>query len=305
VRVIWNGTDITAYCDVTGCVHRDAAGGRNDSLELEMDRPEAWYRWAPEEGDEIEVTQDGYTTGTMYLTAVIPCGDRYRILAGSVKPAGNRKTWAGYENNSFRAIAERCAAECGMQAKIFGMDEDLIIPYCMRRDEGCAAFLTRIGRAEGFRIKAYNGVFRAIYLPWAEGLDPVSRITITADQKGVNYRRRGSAKYTALTVRTPWAEATARDPAAPGNNPAVVTSLPAGDAATAGRWARHLLRDHNRKAEELRTEQRLDTRLTALARVSVNGGTDMDGEWIVEEAEHDLYNRSTVARMFRITDTVR
>lgn len=305
MRIIWNGTDITAYCNVTGCVHRDAAGGRNDSLEMEMDRADVWYRWAPDEGDEIEVTQDGYTTGIMYLTAVIPCGDKYRILAGSVKPAGDRKTWAGYENNSFRALAERCAAECGMKAKIFGMDEDLLIPYCMRRGEGCAAFLTRIGRAEGFKIKAFSGVFRAIYLPWAEGLAPVSRITITADQKGVNYRRRGSAKYTALTVQTPWTRATARDIAAAGNRPAVVTDLPAADAATAGRWARNLLRDHNRQAEELTVDQRLDTRLAALSRVSVDGGTDMDGEWIIEEAEHDLHNRNTSVRMFRIMDTVR
>lgn len=304
MNLSWNGTDITQYCDITGCVHRDAAGGKSDSLELKLDHASVWYRWAPEEGDEIEITEGEYTTGKMYLTAVIPVRDQYRILASSVHPSANRKAWDGFENIPFRTLVERCAAECGMTGKVFGTEDDLMIRYAMRKGEGCAAFLDRIGRAEGFKIKAYNGAFRAIYLPYAESMNPAANLTITDRQEGIIYRRRRNLKLTGLTVQTPWVSATAKDSGAEGNNVKVITTLPAKDGATAGRWARNLLRDHNRQAEELCIEQRLNTGMTALSRVHVEGGTDADGEWIIEEAEHDLKNGTSSAKMYRVINTI-
>lgn len=305
MRLVWNGKDITEYCEIAGCIHRDAAGGKSDSLELRLDRASVWYRWGPEEGDEIEVTEDGYTTGKMYLTAIIPQGDQFRVLGSSVSPAANRTAWAGFENVTFKTLMERCAAECGMTGKIFGMKENLVIPYALRRGEGCAAFLDRIGRAEGFKIKAYNGAFRAIYLPFAEEQEPSCRLTLTAKQEGVSYRRRSNAKYTGLTVLSPWAKATAKDMTAPGNNVRIITCLPAMNNIQAGRWAQNLLWDHNRQAEQITMEQRLNTAMAALSRVDIDGGTDMDGEWIVEEAEHDLKNRTSYAKMYRVMDSVR
>lgn len=305
MRLRWNGTDITQYCSITGCVYRDAAGGRSDSLELQMDRASDWYRWAPEEGDEITVTEGGFTTGKMYLTAVIPAGDRYRILASSVNPKANIKAWAGYKDVWFKTLLERCAAECGMTGKIFGMEDNLLIPYALRKGEGCAAFLDRIGRAEGFKIKAYNGVFRAIYLPYAEGMDPAVRLNITAKQRSVSYRRRENLKWAGVKVKSPWANASAMDTAVGGGNIRTVTDLPATDAVMAGRWARNLLLENNRKAEELRISQKLNTAMTALTRVSISGGTDMDGEWICEEAEHDLKEKTTSALLLRVIGTIR
>lgn len=305
MRLFWNGKDITEYCNITGCIHRDAAGGRSDSLELQLDRASVWYRWGPEEGDEIEVTETGFTTGIMYLTAVIPNGDQYRILASGMKAAANRKTWIGFENISLKALVERCASECGMEGRIFGMDEALILPYALRRGEGCAAFLNRIGRAEGFKVKAYNGAIRLIYLPYAERQLPTARMTITAKQDGVIYRRRKNLQYSSLTVLSPWAQATARDTEAERINDRTLTTLPAMNRAQAGRWARNLLRDFNRQAEEMTIEQSFHPRMAALNRVDISGGTDMDGQWIVEEAEHDLKNRTTRAKMFRVMEGIR
>ena len=305
MKLIWNGTDITEYCNITGSIHREVAGGKSDSLELTLDCASVWYQWGPEEGDEIEVTDYGYMTGKMYLTAVIPQRDQYRILASSMNPKANRKAWIGFRNIYFKALVERCAAECGMNGKIFGNDENLLIAYALRKNEGCAAFLDRIGKPEGFKVKAYDGALRAIYLPYAEEREPEVRMTLTAKQEGITYRRRRNLKYSSLTVMSPWAKATAKDTGTEGDNPCTITTLPAMDSATAGRWARNLLREHNRQAEELRVEQQFNPALSALYRVHVDGGTDMDGEWIIEEAEHDLKNRVSSAKMYRIIDSVR
>ncbi|MBO4299743.1 MAG: hypothetical protein J5998_13215, partial [Clostridia bacterium] len=74
--------------------------------------------------------------------------------------------------------------------------------------------------------------------------------------------------------------------------------------AQAGRWARGLLMSRNREAERLTVETELNAALSAMTRVDVAGGTDMDGKWIIDEAEHDLIGGSTRATMKRVVDTI-
>ncbi len=305
IQLTWNGTDITGYCTITGCIHREAAGGKSDTLELQLDRAATWYRWGPQEGDTISADMEGYATGDLYLAAVIPNGDQYRLIASGMKGAATRKAWDAFENKTFREILDRCTAEIGMTGKIYGMDERLLIPYCLRKNEGVAQFLNRIATMEGFKLKTWNGALRAIYLPWAEEQEPAQMIALNAKTGGITYRRRSSVAWTGLTVKSPWAEAIARDTGIGGNSAPTITTLPARSAAQAGRWARNLLKAHNRQAEELRIEQRLNAKMGALTRIDITGETDASGAWIVEEAEHDLLHRSTSALLYRVTDTIR
>lgn len=304
MRLYWQGVDITERVNIVGCVHRDVSGGRCDALELTLDHASVWYRWAPQEDDEILLVHDRYSTGKLYLNAVIPLAGQYRILATSVNRAAARQAWGSYHDTTLRGIFESCAAECRMQAKLFGIDGELPFSFALRRYEGPAAFLNRIGEWEGLAVKALNGAFRGVAVEYAQKRDPDMRIEITPSQEGVTYRRWESHKYTGITVQTPHARATARDAGAKGDNAPIITCLPAMDNAQAGRWARGLLLMHNRRAEEIIIEQTLNTELSALARVDVTGATDMTGSWIAEEAAHDFVNKRTTARLLRVIDTI-
>lgn len=306
MELYWEGTNITPHVTITGCVHRDASRGRSDSLELRLAHASTWYQWGPEEDDEIRIAEDGYTTGRMYLSAIFPEGDEYRILATSTRRAAGRKAWKTYRNITLQGIFESCGAESGMEGKLYGISGKLDYPYILRENEGAGAFLNRIGGMEGLAVKTYHGCYRGISIPWAQETEAVAGFAIRAErQEGVTYRRRNNIKITALTVRTPWAEAIARDTEAKGNNPRVITHLPALNAAQAGRWARGLLLQHNRMAEEITIDTALDFRLTAMARVDITGNTDMSGMWMVDEAEHDLIDRQTTVRLLRVTDSIR
>ena len=81
-------------------------------------------------------------------------------------------------------------------------------------------------------------------------------------------------------------------------------STAARDNAQAGRWARGLLRAMNRKAETLIMDTVFDPTMTAMARVDVTGGTDADGSWLVEEAEHDLIDETTRVTLHRAITSV-
>lgn len=305
MELYWEGKDITGYVIVTKCVHRDVSHGRSDSLEIEFARAASWHRWGPETDDRIHVILDGYDTGAMYLNTILPEGDRYRIVATSLPTAANRKAWDTYRNFTLESVLNRCATECGMGAKLYGIEGGYRYPFLMRQNESCAAFLDRLGVWEGMAIKAVNGAFRGIGIEYAQKRNPILTLNITPDTTGTQYIRRKNEKRSAITVRTPYAEATARDSAAEGGYQIIKSEIPAMDAATAGRWARGLLLHCNRTAETFRMGMKFNPHMTAMARVDITGGTDADGEWIVDEALHDLKNGSTEIKLFKCITTIR
>lgn len=304
MEISWNGKDITDYVYITGCTVSDVAGGKADSAQITFAHASVWYRWAPRFGDEIIITHEGYSTGKLFLNAVMPVNDEYRVIATSLKQEAQRRSWGHLYNTTLQKTAEYISAECGMKGRLYGIDGNLAYDYLLRKNEGCAAFLDRICAFEGAVVKTYNETFRIISVEWAQKREPLQRIEIDSKQPGVTYRRRDGFRYKGITVKTPYAEVTASDISAEGNNIPVLTYLPAMSAAQAGRWARGLLLMHNRNFEELTLEQQLNLQMTALERIDVLGETDASGKWIAEETEHDLINKNTVTRFVRVIESV-
>lgn len=300
MNLYYEGKDITGSVNIRRCVHRDVSHGRADSLEIEMDHAAAWYRWGAKTDDKIRIMHNGYDTGDLYLNAVYPERDTFRILATSLPSAARRKAWGSFENKSLENIVRHLAAECGLEARLYGVNAALIYPFLLRRNEGCAAFLDRLGKWEGTVVKAFNGAFRAISVEYAQALEPSRNLRITTDQKGVTYTKRENIKYSGVTVSTPYAQATVFDAAAGGNNHPVMTHLPAHDMAQAMRFARGLLLMHNREAERLSISSTFDAGMTSMIRVDVDGNTDANGQWLVDEVEHDLYNGQSTAKLLRV-----
>lgn len=300
MNLYYEGVDITGSVNIRRCVHRDVSHGRADSLEIEMDHAAAWYRWGAKTDDTIRILHNGYDTGDLYLNAVYPERDTFRILATSLPSAARRKAWGSFENKSLETIMRHLAAECGLEAKLYGIDAALTYPFLLRRNEGCAAFLDRLGKWEGAVIKTFNGAFRAISVEYAQGLEASRKLLITTDQKGVTYTKRENIKYSGVTVSTPYAQATVFDASASGNNHPILTHLPARNPAQAMRFARGLLLMHNREAERLNISNTFDAGMTSMIRVDVEGNTDANGQWLVDEVEHDLYNGQSTAKLLRV-----
>ena len=61
---------------------------------------------------------------------------------------------------------------------------------------------------------------------------------------------------------------------------------------------------HNRQAETLTIESEFNPGFSAMTRIDIVGGTDATGDWIIEEAEHDFYNRKSRAKLYRCIYTI-
>lgn len=104
MRLIYQGTDITDSVDIVSAVHRDVSDGRCDCLELTLDHATAWYGWGPQTDDTIQLTENGYSTGTLYLNTIVPEEDSFRILATAGKSSTRRKAWASYADKTLEDI---------------------------------------------------------------------------------------------------------------------------------------------------------------------------------------------------------
>lgn len=304
MQLFYEGTDITRDVDVVKCVHRDVSGGRCDSIEIELENAAAWHRWQPQRDDILEVQMDGYSTGILFLNSVLPAAGKYRIIATSLPSAARRKAYAAYEGLRLADIAASCAAECGMNSALFGIDGDITYPYLMRQKEGAPAFLSRILQYEGAVLKALNGRLTAISIEYAQAMTAAQTIEITADQTGTHYLRRDDIKLASISIKTPYANGSAEDADAPYGQHEVYTDHPATDTMQAARWARGLLLSRNRTAEELTVGMEFNPGLTAMTRIDISSATDADGQWLIDEVEHDFFRRKSKARMLRCIGTI-
>ena len=305
VEILYQGTDITGMVHVKSCKVHDTCGERCDSLDIEFENAAGWYHWGPEEDDQIIVSHGGYNSGIMYLNMILPEEGRYRIYATSLPCKARKKECKSYAQMSIEDIMHSCAAVSGMESRIFGIDEKIIIPYAERDNEGCAAFLHRLLTLESAALKCVNGRYAAIGIQYAQDKTPKQTINFTSKQRGAQYIRNGMA-YKGLTIKTPYAEATAEDTGVADSHMKVVTGcIPALNNIQAGRWARGKLVSINQKCESVYMQSDFNPGFTAMVRVDITGDTDANGEWLIEDVEHDLINLKTTTTLRRCIRTIR
>ena len=303
LTMYYEGTDITDYVNITKCVHRDASCGQADLLDMELDNAATWYQWGPKADDEIIVTRDGYSTGKLYLNSLRPEGDHFRLIASSMPTGAKRQAWAGYTNETLESIAHLMATECGMTEQLYGIDGELRYGFLLRRWEGCAAFLDRIGQWEGLAIKAVNGRFRAVSVAWAQEREPERTLWLDTSTEGVTYLCQRENRWAGLMIFAPGIEVAAKDSRVESGYQKPI-ALPARSEAEAGRWARGLLMMNNRKAERLTVKTEFDPTMTALNRMDVEGTEAISGQWIVDSVQHDMKNGATEAEMLRCIHSI-
>lgn len=304
MRLIYECADITDSVDVVKCTHRDVSGGRCDSAEIVLENAEAWYRWKPKQDDSIEITQDHYTTGRLFLSAVLPEDGKYRILATSLPSSARRKGNASYVGMRLGDIAASCAAECSMSSALYGLDAGTGYSCLIRSGESAPGFLSRILRYEGAVLKAFNGRLTAISIEHAQSLSAAKKLFISASQRGVYHVRRED-KIAGLTIKTPFASGAAVDTEAASASYEIRSGYPARSSAEAGRWARGLLLHNNRTAEELTIHTEFDPAMTAMARLDITSATDAAGQWLIDEAEHDFIQNSSKIKLLRCIHSIK
>ena len=297
-QVLYEGKEISRDIEILSLEVQDSCGDQLDAIRLECGDSEGqWSDWGPKMGDALEVRQDGYSSGRMWIDQIRQEEGRFLLGAVSLPPQARAPKTKSWENVTLGALAAEIAGLYGLELKLYG-----VTPYSYKRVDQASrkdfAFLRERARLEGCSIKLSDGALALYADAYMEAPSPTriwgprvfSRPPRFGDSAGRTY---GGCRVSWGTV-----SGEARDPAAIG--PVLpVTNLPVSSQGEAQRFAQNLLRDANKRAASGTLYLPLDVGTAGGNVIQVSGCGLGDGLWFVELARHDFSGAESVFQVHR------
>lgn len=301
MEIWYEGREISRFVDVEEAVWRDRSRGKADSVELTLSGAEKWGAWGVRPDDKLELKGEGWRTGGMFVSAVFPENGTYRIFASAIPAKGRIGKWASFQGRTLEQIGSLTAGEIGMGFRLWGLPGETLYRYVVREKETAPAFLERLAKREGAVLKCWAGTMTMVGIEKAQTRSPGETIRTGWATPGMDYRRRWDLGWGTLTLHSPYASATARDPGETGER---TEGSEARTGAEAKRWARGTLLGENRLRETLEITGDFTPRWTAMGRIDTDGPGILGGKWTIDEVEHDLVREKSRCVLLRSTEGI-
>lgn len=187
IQLTYNGVDITDKVSVNRCWHDMYSSGQSDILQIRLnDADILWDKWAPAVGDEIQVDYDAISTGTMFVSRVIPQNGFIDIQAQSAPASGFELQNKSWQQVRLLQIGEEIAKRNGLSFISYGV-EDRLYSYILQKNESDFSFLSRRARLEGCSFLVYNKTLVLYSEAYMEAVAPSEALQVGID---------GDYKYT-------------------------------------------------------------------------------------------------------------
>lgn len=181
IQLTYNGVDITDSVSINRCWHDMYAAGQSDTMHLRLnDANVLWDKWAPATGDEIRVDYGSISTGTMFVSKVIPQNGIFDIVAQSAPASGFEKQNKAWQKVRLLQIGEEIAKRNGLSFVSYGV-EDKLYSYIQQTEEGDFPFLSRRARLEGCSFLVYNKTLVLYSEAYMEAVAPTETLVVAID----------------------------------------------------------------------------------------------------------------------------
>ncbi len=294
MQLFYQGKDITSQVEVLEAVCKNAVH-EVCGCDILLNQADRWYSWKPKTGDTIRLTEGKLDSGLMYLDSVMPADGRFRLIGLAAKMERQAPAWQSWEEKTLGQVAEQMAAESGLGLEMYGISSGYRYKYLVRRFETPIQFMQRLAVLEGGLLKCVDGKLILIGQDYASALAASAVYELKADNI-LGHWRIGADAAGAVTGYGLYGTASAQSGS---GGRRYSFYLPAEDTATAKRWARGKLIEKNRYNEIITLRVDFEHTATAMGRVDVTGGTDMDGRWLVKRVEHDYKRRISEMELMR------
>ena len=245
IQLFYNGLDISKEVSINRCWHDMYAADRSDILQLRLnDAAGLWDKWAPAVGDEIRVDYETISTGTMFVSRIIPRNGTFDIFAQSAPASGFELQHKAWQKVKLLQIGEEIAKRNGLSFVSYGV-EDRLYDYILQTNEGDFAFLSRRARLEGCAFLIYNKTLVLYSERYMEAVAPTETLVVATDGD-YKYNDHRFGLYGACVVECGMyaGEFTANNGVSRKYRPSNIGMV--GSAAEAARFAKNLLRHVNK-----------------------------------------------------------
>lgn len=181
IRLFYRGVDISDNVSINRCWHDMYASGRSDTVQIRLnDATNLWDAWAPAVGDEIRVDYGTISTGTMFVSKIVPQNGTFDIFAQSAPASGfvpQNKTW---QQVRLLQLGQEIAERNGLSFTSYGV-EDRLYSYIRQIEQGDFAFLSHRARLEGCSVLVYNKTLILYSEAYMEAVAPTEAVDVTSD----------------------------------------------------------------------------------------------------------------------------
>ncbi len=291
MRLIYDGVDITSSINIMSAKLKDNASGKADSIEIIFsDAEKLWRQWSPQKGDKIELQEEGFSSGLMYIDEHGIDNGRYIIRALSAPLTAKTPKTRTWENVRFKKMAQDLAKDIGLILETYDIDNQ-IYDRLDQIDKTNLAFLEEYCKMEGYCLKITNG--KAVIYDERKLEQVPPALTITSDLLIDDYEffSISSGLYSSclilyLSNSTNKLVKYQYTPIAAPIGPILRPKIRAASQGEAERFARSLLRSVNKFETQGHCYINLNTSIAAGNIVEVSGMGSFDGKYFIDNIMH-------------------
>lgn len=299
-QLFYNGKDISDAVELAELEIQDSYGDQADAIDARMINSEnQWSDWKPQKGDSLSVTYDGYRSGTMWIDRIRQEDGNILLGAVSLPPDAKTKRTQIWEGISFPALAAEKAARYGLSVQLYGVP-GFSYSRLDQMGRGDFGFLQERAMLEGCTIKLQDNCLIVCSDPWLEAQPAAAVIEASNFIEEPYFSDSAGDTYRSCTICWQACVGSFEDSGASGPN-LMISDYPVFSISEAQRFAKNILRNHNRKEIVGEIAISLNTKMTAGNNISIVGMGLNDGDYFIDTAQHSIkaqVSRFTLHRCF-------
>lgn len=286
-QVFYEGKDISANVEVSGLTATDSCGEKADAIDAVFANSEnQWSGWKPQKEDSLAIVHDGYRTGTMWIDRIRQERGSVSLGAVSIPPGGKTRRTRAWEHVTLITIAAELAAQYGLTAKFIHVPS-YVYSRVDQVGRGDFGFLQERAMLEGCSIKVQDRTLYVYSDEYMESLPAAKTIDASEFYEEPRFSDSSQNTYSGCTVGWQSFSGSFSDSGAVGPE-LNISDYPVSSSGEAQRYAKNILRNHNKKEYIGEIAIALDTGITAGNTINITGTGMSDGKYFIDTAQHSF-----------------
>ncbi|RII32854.1 hypothetical protein D2A34_21915 [Clostridium chromiireducens] len=289
MKLVYEDKDISDYINFSKAEFTDNAGNVADSVELILNDPKGtWSDWNPKKNDKLIISQDGLSTGTMYIDEIGQQRGTFILRALSIPQKAKNSNTQSWETVRFLEFATEIALRYGFSIETYGI-ENYLYERVDQYEESDFVFLARRCLLEGYVLKIADNkviIYDESYIE-SQSAKEIYASLFDGDYKFLN---KSSEIYNSCELMCGGMKASYSPSNAPNGPILKCSDIYFYSLDEGNRFAKNILRSKNKYETTGVFALKLNTELTAGSNTSITGVGILDGKYICEQTRHNFVN---------------
>ena len=288
LKLIYEDTDITKGVDVKKAEFIDTAGGRADSLELRFsDTKGIWSEWKPSKNDKIQISENGLSSGTMYIDELEQLRGMFIIRALSIPQDAKTHNTKSWESIRFLEFATEIASKHGFSVETYGI-ENYLYNRVDQFEQSDFEFLAWRCLIEGFMLKTFDRKVVIYSQDFIEKIPSVKSIPISCFDGDYKFKSKSTGIYSGCQASCNGIKVVFKPQKKVFGALLKCNNIHFSSVNEGNRFARNLLKSENKYETTGAFATKLDTGLSAGSNIDISGIGIADGKYFCEQIRHDM-----------------